>query len=114
MCAALRARRDIVLPVASSGIASLLLPKGRTTHSRFGIQLVMGETTMCRRTPDRDMAGLLKHTKLTIWDEARMTNRYCVEALDRSLRDIICGNGGRTTDKLFGRLVVVFGGDFRD
>lgn len=31
----LRAQRKIVLAVASSGIASLLLPSGRTAHSRF-------------------------------------------------------------------------------
>src|ERR1051325_4806972 len=37
LSAALRSNRDIVLNVASSGIASLLLPGGRTTHSRFKI-----------------------------------------------------------------------------
>ena len=31
----LRAKRKIVLIVASSGVAALLLPKGRTAHSRF-------------------------------------------------------------------------------
>ncbi|KAF8050757.1 hypothetical protein N665_1890s0003 [Sinapis alba] len=33
----LRSRKQIVLPVTSSGIAALLLPNGRTTHSRFNI-----------------------------------------------------------------------------
>ncbi|WOH08958.1 hypothetical protein DCAR_0728409 [Daucus carota subsp. sativus] len=37
--AALRANRQIVLPVASSGIAATLLPGGRTAHSRFHIPL---------------------------------------------------------------------------
>ena len=35
MGSGLRDRRDIVLPVPSSRIASLLLPRGRTVHSRF-------------------------------------------------------------------------------
>ncbi|XP_048493212.1 uncharacterized protein LOC104903169 [Beta vulgaris subsp. vulgaris] len=35
LCAAIRKMSEIVLPVASSGIASLLLPKGRTAHSRY-------------------------------------------------------------------------------
>ena len=39
LCASLRSKGEIVLPVASSDIASLLSPKGRTTHSRFGIPL---------------------------------------------------------------------------
>lgn len=34
---ALRSKGEIVLNVASSGIASLLLPGGRTAHSRFAI-----------------------------------------------------------------------------
>ncbi|XP_016172826.1 uncharacterized protein LOC107615242 [Arachis ipaensis] len=36
LSAAIRAKGEIVLNVASSGIASLLLPKGRTAHSRIG------------------------------------------------------------------------------
>ncbi|GKD22983.1 ATP-dependent DNA helicase PIF1-like protein [Tanacetum coccineum] len=35
----LRSKRQIVLAMASSGITSLLLPGGRTAHSRFIIQL---------------------------------------------------------------------------
>ncbi|MCH85030.1 helicase-like protein [Trifolium medium] len=35
LSAALRSTCDIVLAVASSGIASLLIPGGRTAHSRF-------------------------------------------------------------------------------
>nr|GEU79291.1 retrovirus-related Pol polyprotein from transposon TNT 1-94 [Tanacetum cinerariifolium] len=40
----LRSERKIVLAVASSGIASLLLPAGRTVHSRFVIPLELLET----------------------------------------------------------------------
>ncbi|CAN7060514.1 unnamed protein product, partial [Brassica rapa subsp. trilocularis] len=39
LSAAIRSRGEIVLNVASSGIASLLLPGGRTAHSRFGIPI---------------------------------------------------------------------------
>ena len=96
------------------GIASLLLPRGRTAHSRFSIPLEVDETTMCTRiTPTSELTGLLKKTKLIIWDEAPMTNRYCFEALDRSLRDVMRSDDGQTSDKPFGGLVVVFSGDFR-
>ncbi|XP_072084546.1 uncharacterized protein [Arachis hypogaea] len=39
LASALRSRSHIVLTVASSGIASLLLPGGRTAHSHFAIPL---------------------------------------------------------------------------
>lgn len=35
----IRSEKKIVLAVASSGVASLLLPRGRTAHSRFKIRL---------------------------------------------------------------------------
>nr|GEV13892.1 NADH-ubiquinone oxidoreductase chain 2 [Tanacetum cinerariifolium] len=46
MSAALRCKGDIVLNVASSGIAVLLLEGGRTTHSRFAIPINVVEDSM--------------------------------------------------------------------
>jgi hypothetical protein len=43
----LRAKGYIVFIVASSGITSLLLPGGRTTHSSFEIPLQINETSVC-------------------------------------------------------------------
>ncbi|KAL8490075.1 hypothetical protein ACS0TY_025826 [Phlomoides rotata] len=43
----LRSEGKIVLTVASSGIASLLLPNGRTAHSRFKIPLIVIDDTIC-------------------------------------------------------------------
>ena len=40
LCACLRSKGEIVLPLASSDIATLILPKGRTAHSRFGIPIM--------------------------------------------------------------------------
>ncbi|KAL6531912.1 hypothetical protein OROMI_028275 [Orobanche minor] len=77
LCSALRGRGDIVFPVASSGIASLLLPNGRTAHSRFGIPLLVDEKSYCNKIKlGTEMTELLKKTKLIIWDEAPMTHRY--------------------------------------
>lgn len=45
--AALRSEGLIVLNVASSGIAALLLQGGRTGHSRFGIPIAVNETSLC-------------------------------------------------------------------
>jgi len=84
----LRARKKIVLTVASSGVASLLLPNGRTAHSRFRIPIDLDQLSMCDIKRGTNLAKLLIDTDLIIWDEALMTNKQCFEALDRSLRDI--------------------------
>ncbi|XP_056862197.1 uncharacterized protein LOC130509905 [Raphanus sativus] len=104
-----RSRGDIVLNVASSGIASLLLQGGRTAHSRFGIPLNPDEFSSCTMSHGTDQANLVKESSLIIWDEAPMMSKYCFEALDRSLSDII----GKDRNNPFGGKVVVFGGDFR-
>ena len=88
LSAALRSTGEIVLNVASSGIASLLLEGGRTAHSRFAIPINVVEDSMCHIPGDSDLAELIRMCKLIIWDEAPMTHRHCYEAFDRTLRDI--------------------------
>jgi len=113
MAAALRSKGEIVIAVASSGIAALLIPGGRTAHSRFCIPLDVHETSSCTMTPDSDLAKLIAQARLIIWDEAPMLHKHCFEAVDRALRDVLrCYNGGRL-DIPFGGKVVVLGGDFR-
>jgi hypothetical protein len=79
----------VELTVASSGVASLLLPNGRTAHSRFKIPIDTDELSVCEIKRGTKLAQLLAQTDLIIWDEALMTNRQCFEAFDRSLRDIL-------------------------
>jgi hypothetical protein len=78
----IRSARKIVLAVASSGVASLLLPGGRTAHSRFKIPVDLDETAICDIRRGTTLADLIKKTSLIIWDEALMTHRRCFEALD--------------------------------
>ncbi|KAH9620971.1 hypothetical protein KSS87_023892 [Heliosperma pusillum] len=114
LCAAFRCKGDIVLPVASSGIAATLIPGGRTAHSRFGIPLSVTENSTCPRIkPGSDLTELLRMAKLIIWDEAPMTHKHSFEALDRSLKDVMRVVDERNADEPFGGKVVVFGGDFR-
>ncbi|XP_024013969.1 uncharacterized protein LOC112088047 [Eutrema salsugineum] len=109
LSAAIRSKGQIVLNVASSGIAALLLPGGRTAHSRFGIPLNPDELSTCNMHPGSDLAALVAEASLIIWDEAPMMSKFCFESLDWSIRDVI----PRHKDKPFGGKVVVFGGDFR-
>ncbi|KAM0867487.1 hypothetical protein ACQ4PT_041967 [Festuca glaucescens] len=109
----LRSERRIVLDVASSRVASLLLPNGRTAHSRFRIPLDVNDKTQCNILRGSTMAALLEETSLILWDEAPMTIRYCFEALDRTLRDVISPNDSARSSLPFGGKTVILGGDFR-
>lgn len=60
LSAAIRCKGDIVLNVASSGIATLLLEGGRIAHSRFTIPINATEDSVCSISPDSDLAGLLR------------------------------------------------------
>jgi hypothetical protein len=107
----LRAQHKIVLTVASSAVASLLLPNGQTAHSRFKIPIDIDELSICDIKRGSKLGELLQQTNLIIWDEAIMTNQQCFEALDRSLKDIVSELDNEARDKPFGGKVVVLGGD---
>ncbi|XP_076915330.1 uncharacterized protein LOC143574642 [Bidens hawaiensis] len=110
---AIRSKGQIVLNVASSGIASLLLSGGRTTHSRFHIPINLNEDSTCNIKPGSDDAHLLKETKLIIWDEAPMIHKHAFEALDRTMTDVLTPNTSINSGIPFEGKVIVFGGDFR-
>ncbi|GJW74534.1 ATP-dependent DNA helicase PIF1-like protein [Tanacetum coccineum] len=111
--ARLRSEQMIVLAVASSGIASLLLPAGRTTHSRFVIPLELMENSTCGIKQNTHLAELMQHVRLIIWDEAPMTQRYAFEALDKTLQDILGYKNPGKRNRIFGGMTVLLGGDFR-
>ncbi|XP_047953329.1 uncharacterized protein LOC125199313, partial [Salvia hispanica] len=113
LSAAIRSKGEIVLNVASSGIASLLLPGGRTAHSRFKIPINPNEDSTCNINQGSELALLIQRAKLIIWDEAPMTHKYCIEALDKSLRDIMRNVTESSMELPFGGKTVVFCGDFR-
>ncbi|RZB69477.1 hypothetical protein D0Y65_039007, partial [Glycine soja] len=111
LAASLRADNKIVIMVASSGIASLLLPGGKTAHSKLKILVPIFEDSTCNIHQGTQLAELLNEASLIIWDEAPTAHKFCFEALDRSLRDVIKAKS--SPDKIFGGKVMVFGGDFR-
>uniref|UniRef100_A0A8R7UV33 ATP-dependent DNA helicase n=1 Tax=Triticum urartu TaxID=4572 RepID=A0A8R7UV33_TRIUA len=108
----LRSPGKIALAVASSGIASLLLRGGRTPHSRFKIPLEIYQNSMCSIKKDTHLAELIQNTSLIVWDEASVNHKYCFEALDRTLRDIMSDTRPNAENMQFGGITVVLGGDF--
>jgi hypothetical protein len=98
---------DIALVVASSGIAALLLSGGRTTHSYLKIPIALDRKSFCYIRKQDDLTTLIHQTKLILWDEAPMTNKFAFEAVDQTLRDLTNRN------EPFGGIVFVMSGDFR-
>ena len=72
LSAAVRSKGLIVLNVASSGIAALLLPGGRTAHSMLTVPIEINETLSLTMEKDSPRADLVRAAKLIIWDEAPM------------------------------------------
>jgi hypothetical protein len=107
LCHHLHAQNKIVLCVAFSGIASILLKGGHTAHSCFKIPIPAHESTTCGFSKNSQLAELIHATDLVIWDEAPMQHRHVMETVDCSFQDM-CGS-----DSPFGGLNVVFGGDFK-
>jgi ATP-dependent DNA helicase PIF1 len=89
MLAKIRRQNKIAVATATSGVAASILPGGRTAHSRFKIPLTIEDGTFCSFTKQSGTAKLLQTASLILWDEASMTKRQAVEALDNSLRDIM-------------------------
>lgn len=104
---AVRAQGKIALAVASSGIAAILLEKGRTFHARFSANLSPAEDQMLKIQAQSTQAQLLRRASVILWDEAAMGNKHHLDALDRTLRDFM------HVDEPFGGKIVILGGDFR-
>jgi hypothetical protein len=100
-------RKKIAMATATSGVAASIMPSGRTAYSRFKVPLTIDNGAFCTFTKQSGTAKLLRASSLIIWDEASMTKRQAIEALDNSLRDIM----GRL-ELPFGGETVVFSGDF--
>ena len=108
ICHAVRAEGIIILCIASTGLACLLLPGGQTAHSMFKIPIeTLNGTSTCSITKESLRADLLRMADAVIYDECLMTHRHCFEAPDRTLQDI------HNSSKAFGGMTMIFGGDFQ-
>ncbi|CAG9825819.1 unnamed protein product [Phaedon cochleariae] len=104
-------RRDFgkpIIAVAWTGIAATLLSKGTTVHSAFKLPLKLNEDSIPAWPVESDKARIIREAPVILWDEAPMTPRLAVEAVDRYLQDLMNAPGIPMGGK-----IVVFGGDFR-
>lgn len=109
ICHRVRAESWIILCVASTGLAALLLPHGRTAHSTFNIPISdLAEDSICQISKESQCGDLMRKAKAILYDECLMNNKLCFEALDRTLRDI-----RNCPEKVYGGLTTIHGGDFQ-
>ncbi|XP_065321868.1 ATP-dependent DNA helicase pif1-like [Gordionus sp. m RMFG-2023] len=103
----IRAKNQIVLPFATTGIFSILLKGGRTIHSGFKLPVPIFETSTSHMNLHSSLALDIKNSKLIIIDEATMMTKHALRCIDRLLKDII------KNSHPFGGKVILLGGDFR-
>nr|XP_027071682.1 uncharacterized protein LOC113696471 [Coffea arabica] len=102
-----RSKGYLTLATVTSGIVASILPGGRTAHSRFKISINIFAGATCQVSKQTSIAAMIKEAKLIIWDEAPMSKKAAIEALDDLLRDLM------NSEEVSGGKVVVLGGDFR-
>lgn len=66
LCYYYRGQGTIVLWVASSRMAALLIPGGRTAHFRFKIPLATTDSSVCNIARGTQLERLLRNTALII------------------------------------------------
>jgi hypothetical protein len=103
----IRGRHQIVVPVASTGIAATLLKGGRTYHSQFKLPVPLLDNSTSNMRPNSKDAEFLRDSKLIIWDESTMAPSYALNAVDNLLKDFM------SNEQPFGGKVMLLGGDFR-
>uniref|UniRef100_A0A1U7WL96 ATP-dependent DNA helicase n=1 Tax=Nicotiana sylvestris TaxID=4096 RepID=A0A1U7WL96_NICSY len=77
----------IALATATSGVATSILPGGRTAHSRFKIPIDINENVSCNISKQSALASLIRDAKVIVWDEASMANKRMLEVFDLLLKD---------------------------
>ena len=86
----IRAKGEIALAIASSGIAATLMEGGRTAHSalKLPLDIARQENPTCNISKTSGQAQVLKACKLIVWDECTMAHKKSLEAFDNTLRDV--------------------------
>ncbi|GBN45334.1 hypothetical protein AVEN_233025-1 [Araneus ventricosus] len=80
---------EIVVPMAWTGIAAIILEGGRTAHSRLKLPVSILDNSSCRIRHNTEDGRFLKAAKLIIWNECTMTPHHALSAVYRLLRDLM-------------------------
>ena len=83
-----RAKGDVAIAVASTGVASLLLSGGTTAHFRFKIPIAISAESTSNISPASHNGKVLAAAKLIIWDEAATLHKHGHDVVNRLFQDI--------------------------
>ncbi|GFV42403.1 ATP-dependent DNA helicase [Trichonephila clavipes] len=89
LLAFVRKEKDMAVAVSSSGIAATLIAGGRTAYSAYKLppDLLRSDSGTCNISKGTEQGHVLKACKLIVWDEATMSHRNALHALDKTLHD---------------------------
>ena len=90
----IRRREQVVLCIASSRIAVLLLNSERTFYSYFKIPISIHKNSVAGLKQNSYMFSVIQKTRVIIWDEVPMQYKYDIDTVDQCLRDLlkVCNN----------------------
>ena len=102
----IRGYGKIALAMATTGISSILLPGGRTVHSKLKVPILLDEDSVIAPMINEKSAlhALIKQTSILVIDEITMATRRMFNAIDRSLREVL------QSEAPFGGLTVLMSG----
>jgi hypothetical protein len=103
----IRSLGQSVLSMAFTGIAASLIEDGTTIHYRYKFPVPTLPDSISNIRPYSPEGQLLRVVILQIYDEASMISKYILEAIDRTLKDIL------RNQLPFGGVTVLFCGDLR-
>jgi hypothetical protein len=98
--------------MAPTGIASTLLPEGRTMHSTFALDVPLTAESVSRLKANSPLAKFIKEADGFILDEVSMCQNKALENMDDKLRELMAVNGIKS-ELPFGGKIILLGGDFR-
>ncbi|GBP60014.1 hypothetical protein EVAR_41296_1 [Eumeta japonica] len=81
-------KRCKVQCVAFTGIASILLPHGRTSHKIFGLRVPLTPDSASSIKPNSSKARQLAEIDIFLMDEAPMLPKYGLQNIDQLLRSV--------------------------
>ncbi len=99
---------NLVQFVASTGVAAVNLPYGKTAHSYFGIPVEnLTPSSLSKFYQDINQCNQIKKKKVIIWDEISMVHKDQFEVVNKLLKKI------HQNDLPFGGVTFITLGDFR-
>ena len=95
-----------IISFSATGISSILLPGGRTVHSKLKVPILLEEDSVIAPMINEKSAlhALIKQTSILVIDEITMATRRMFNAIDRSLREVL------QSEAPFGGLTVLMSG----